>query len=397
MGKRRANHEGGLTQRADGRWEARLSYVDAETGERQRLSFYAPSAKAAAAKMKKARERLDAGSPVKDATMTVAEWIAHWRATTLAVSDRKVATIEQYGILSRKHLEAAPFGAIRLDRLKPSDVEALILTMRTKTKPGRPTDDEPAPEPVRAFSDSTIRTVYSILRSALDGAVRDGLLARNPAAVVRRPGVARREARHLDADDVVAVLRAAQESRNYTALALIAATGIRRGEALALRWDRVDLDAGVMRIEATLARIAGRLVSTEPKTERSRRTVPLPSGVVAMLRKHRAAQLEERLHAGDQWTETGLVFATEFGTAVDPRNLLRTMQTAAMAAGVKDVGVHTLRHSAAASWLESGTHIKAVSDMLGHSSIAITGDVYGHTSGDTARAAVDDLAGRLGL
>ena len=229
MGKRRANHEGGLTQRADGRWEARLSYVDAETGERQRLSFYAPTAKAAAAKMKKARERLDAGSPVKDATMTVAEWIARWRATTLAVSDRKVATIEQYGILSRKHLEAAPFGAIRLDRLKPSDVEALILTMRTKTKPGRPTDDEPAPEPVRAFSDSTIRTVYSILRSALDGAVRDGLLARNPAAVVRRPGVARREARHLDADDVVAVLRAAQESRNYTALALIAATG--SGEA----------------------------------------------------------------------------------------------------------------------------------------------------------------------
>ena len=375
-----------------------MSYVDAETGERQRLSFYAPTAKGAAAKMKKARERLEAGSPVKDATLTVAAWMVRWRSTTLAVSDRKAATIEQYTLLARKHIESAPIGAIGLDRLKPSDVEALILTMRTKMKPGKPTgDDDTEPEPVRAYADSTIRTVYTVLRLALDGAVRDGLLARNPAAVVRRPGVARQEANHLDADDVVAVLQAAQGSRNYTALALIAATGIRRGEALALRWDRVDLDAAVMRIEATLARIGGRLVSTEPKTERSRRTVPLPPGVVTMLRKHRTAQLEERLRAANQWTDTDLVFTTEFGTPVDPRNLLRTMQAAARTAGVKDAVVHSLRHSAATSWLESGVHIEAVSDMLGHSSIAITGDIYGHASDDTARAAVDGLAGRLGL
>jgi integrase len=320
--------------------------------------------------------------------------MARWRSTTLAVSDRKAATIEQYTLLARKHIESAPIGAIGLDKLRPSDVEALILSMRTKMKPGRRTgDDDTDPEPVRAYSDSTIRTVYTVLRLALDGAVRDGQLARNPAAVVRRPGVARQEAHHLEPDDVVSVLQAAQGSRNYTALALIAATGIRRGEALALRWDRVDLKAGVMRIEATLARIGGRLVSTEPKTERSRRTVPLPPAVVVLLRTHRTTQLEERLHAGNQWTETGLVFTTEFGTPVDPRNLLRTMQTAASAAGVNDAVVHTLRHSAASAWLESGVHIKAVSDMLGHSSIAITADTYGHTGDDTARAAVDGLAG----
>jgi integrase len=82
---------------------------------------------------------------------------------------------------------------------------------------------------------------------------------------------------------------------------------------------------------------------------------------------------------------------------VDPRNLLRAVETAARRAGVGGVGVHTLRHSAAVAWLESGTHIKAVADLLGHSSIAITGDVYGHTSDDTARAAVDALGARLGL
>src|ERR1700687_5167475 len=107
--------------------------------------------------------------------------------------------------------------------------------MRAKTKPSATDDAEPA----RALSDSTIRQTYIVLRAALDAAVRDGLLARNPAAQVRRPGVERREARHLDADAVTAVLRAAESSRYYPALAVIASTGLRKGEALALRWDRV--------------------------------------------------------------------------------------------------------------------------------------------------------------
>ncbi len=126
--------------------------------------------------------------------------------------------------------------------------------------------------------------------------------------------------------------------------------------------------------------------------------MPLSPAVVAMLRRHRTEQKAERLRAGDQWPEPGLVFTTELGAPVDPRNLLRVIEGAAKAAGVEGVGVHTLRHSAAVAWLEAGVHIKAVADLLGHSSIAVTGDVYGHTSDDTARAAVDGLSGRwLGL
>jgi integrase len=106
--------------------------------------------------------------------------------------------------------------------------------------------------------------------------------------------------------------------------------------------------------------------------------------VVELLRKHRAAQAAERLCAG-------------FGGPVDPRNLLRVIEVAAKSVGVDDVGIHTLRHSPAVAWLESGVHIKAVADLLGHSSIPITGDMYGHTSDDMATAAVDRLAGRLAL
>ncbi|GAB1811128.1 site-specific integrase [Mycobacterium sp. MUNTM1] len=401
-----ANGEGSIYKRVrDGkvvRYEGALSYIDAADGKTKRHTVYGRTRQEVRDKLKAARERLEAGAPVRDATRTVGEWLAQWRVTTLAASDRKESTRELYARLCRSHLEPAPFGAIRLDRLKPSDVEALILTMRAKTKPGRrahDAEDGSEPEAVRALSDSTIRQTYTVLRAALDGAVRDGLLARNPAALVKRPGVERSEAKHLHAADVAAVLRAAETSRYHPALVLIASTGLRKGECLALRWDSdvLNLDEGWLKVRRTIGRIGDRLVISEPKTDRARRTVPLSPAVVAMLRKHKAAQAAERLRAGNQWRDSGLVFTTEFGGPVDPRSFLRVVEVAAKAAGVEGVGVHTLRHSAAVAWLESGVHIKAVADLLGHSSIAITGDVYGHTSDDAARAAVEGLSGVLGI
>jgi integrase len=144
-------------------------------------------------------------------------------------------------------------------------------------------------------------------------------------------------------------------------------------------------------------RIDGKLSTGEVKTVRSRRTIPISPAMVALLRRHRIAQLEERMRAANQWAETGLVFTTELGRVVEPRNLLRVVEAAAKRSGLDKVGAHTLRHSAATAWLEAGVHIKQVSDLLGHSSVAITGDVYGHGSDQSARAAVDGLSGALGF
>jgi Phage integrase family len=120
---------------------------------------------------------------------------------------------------------------------------------------------------------------------------------------------------------------------------------------------------------------------------RSRRTVPLNPAVVALLRRHNTTQKQDKLGVGDQWVDGGLVFTNEFGGPVDPRNLLRVIENAAKAAEAEGIGVHTLRHSAAVAWLDAGVHIKAVVDLLGHSSIAIAGDVYGHQ-----KTAVTDIA-----
>ncbi|MDP7735141.1 tyrosine-type recombinase/integrase [Mycobacterium paragordonae] len=356
-----------------------MSYVDA-TGKRQRSYVYGKTATEARRELKKVRDRIASGKPAKDAPDTVTSWLKRWRESSLAASDRKATTKALYGSLSRKHLEAGTFGAKRLDRLKPSDVEALVVALRTKK-----------------LADSTVRQVYTVLRQALDVAVRDGLLADNPASKVKRPTVARQEAIYLTAADVARLLDAAKTLRYCVAVVLMAATGLRRGEAAGLRWSDVDLDKGELRVRKTLSRVDGTLVLSEPKTDRSRRRVPLHSGVVVQLKSWRKQQVAERLAAGDQWTDTGMVFCNELGLMVDPRNLLRTVELAAAKAKLGHVGAHTMRHSAAVAWLESGVHIKAAADLLGHSSIAITGDLYGHTSDDTARAAVDGLGAALGL
>lgn len=396
-----ANGEGSIYKRIRGGVQTgyigAVSYTDDATGKAKRHMVYGKTRREVADKMKAVRERLDSGAAVKDSKRSMADWLAHWRATTLAASDRKASTKELYANLSRRHLEVDPFGSIRLDKLKPSDVEGLVLALRAKVKPAKATEAEPNPSPVRALSDSTVRQIYTVLRAGLDGAVRDGLLAKNPVAAVKRPGVARKEAKHIQAVDMSKLLLCAEGLRYRNVLVLIAGTGMRRGEALALRWSDVDLEARALALRGTLGRVGGSLVITAPKTERSRRSVPLSAPLVAMLRVHRADQGAERVAAGDQWQDHDLVFATELGLPVDPRNVLRTVQIAAQKAGMADIVVHTLRHSAAVAWLEGQVHIKAVADLLGHSSIAVTGDIYGHTSDTMARSAVDTLADQLGI
>ncbi|MEV4990201.1 tyrosine-type recombinase/integrase [Pseudarthrobacter sp. LMD1-1-1.1] len=393
---KRANGEGSIYKReSDGRYVGALTYPHPETGKSCRKVFYGKTRADVRTKMREASDRLEEGQPVADSKATVAQWLTHWTATTLAASHRKESTRSLYRTLATKHVMPEPFGALKLDRLKPSDVEALVLNLRSRTK--QVPADGGGLEEVRALSDSTIRTTYTVLRSALDGAVRDGLLARNPAAMIRRPGVKRTEAKHLSPTEVRSLLRAAQSSRYHSALLLIAATGIRRGECLALRWADIDHDAGVLRIRGTLSRSGGRLVVTEPKSERSRRLLPLTPVTAALLTAHRKAQVTERLHAGSEWTDTGFVFTTETGQPVDPRNLYRVAQSAAKRTGLDGIGIHSLRHSAATAMLEAGVNIKAVSDLLGHSSVSITGDIYGHTSDESARAAVTRLSDVMGF
>jgi integrase len=346
-------------------------------GKRRRHVVYGQLRREVVAKLEEARSRLAADEPVKDARLTVAMFVLDWVGKALPASGRKATTQANYAIIAKTHLVPAPFGAITLDRLRPSDVEALLTAKRTA-----------------GLSDSTVRLIYTVARSVLDTAVRDGLVRRNVAAVVKRPTIKRAEARYLTVEEVGRLLEAARGDRLEPLIVLMLGTGLRRGEALALHWADVDLAAGHVRVRWTLSRVGHELVFDEPKTERSRRFVPLPSPVVALLKHHRAAQVAERLAAlaWAPWEEhPDLVFPTVIGTPSDPRNTLRAFAAIAQRAGLADVGLHTLRHSAASALIASGAHIKVVQEMLGHSSYGITADIYSHVAVDQQREAAERL------
>ncbi len=365
---RRANGEGSVYVRGDGRCVGQLSYED-ESGNKQRRTVYGRTKAEVREKLKDARKRLEAGEPVKDAKITLATWLDQWVAKALAASDRKQATKDLYATMVKAHLKPT-LGHISLEKLRPSDVEALIVAKRAEK-----------------LSASTIRTLYSVLRGALEIAVRDGLVRRNVATVVKRPAAERTEATYLTSEQAQALLTTIAGDRLESLYRVMLATGLRRGEALALHWADVDLEGGSLRVRGTLARTSQGLQISEPKTERSRRTVPLPRSAVETLKAHRKRQTVERLAAGPAWEQSDLVFATEIGTALEPRNVLRRFDVLARKAGLEGVHLHTLRHSAASFLLAAGTHTKVVQQHLGHSSYAITADIYSHVAPAQAREA----------
>ncbi len=131
--------------------------------------------------------------------------------------------------------------------------------------------------------------------------------------------------------------------------------------------------------------------TSRPKTDKSRRTVPLPRSAIETLRAHRTRQLEEQRTAARAWQEHGLAFTTEIGTPLEPRNALRRFEALAERAGLRGVTLHTLRHSAASFLLAAGTHTKVVQEHLGHSSYAITADIYSYVGPAQQREAADRL------
>jgi integrase len=369
---KRGNGEGSIFKRANGRWYSALTYRD-EYGEPKRREVSGRTQAEVRAKLRDIQERLEAGSPVKDAVMTVGAWLEDWTTKSLPASDRKQATIDLYTMIARNHL-APKLGSVTLDRLRPSDVEALIVGKRRS-----------------GLSASTVRTIYTVLRAALDIAVRDGLIRRNAAEAVKRPGIERKDAAFLTANQAEALLDVLRGDRLEALYRVMLATGLRRGEALALHWSDLDLDAATLRVRWTLSRTSNGLQLGEPKTEKSRRSVPLPHAAVNTLREHRKHQFKEQLAAGPLWQKTGLVFTTEIGTPLEPRNVLRRFEALAARAGLQGVHLHTLRHSAASFLLAAGTHTKVVQEHLGHSSYAITADIYSHVAPVQQREAAQRL------
>lgn len=278
---RRGNSEGSAPrQRADGRWVIQLRYTD-DLGVGKRIDVYGKTAKDVRSKSQAVRDRLAADLPAKDSKMTVGAFAVEWIESTLAASDRKANTKTLYAGIVRKHIEGSKLGALTFDAIAPRHIDAWIVGLRAQP-----------------LADSTVRTVYTVLRAMLDTAVRDGVVSRNAAAAVKRPKVTSEEAVYLNVSEVRRLLAAAAPSRYAPVFELLVNTGLRRGEALALRWSDIDFDRSVLRVRGTLARVDGELIITSPKTANSVRSVHMSAATDRILRSARLAQKQERIRAG---------------------------------------------------------------------------------------------------
>lgn len=248
----------------------------------------------------------------------------------------------------------------------------------------------------KALHPQTVAHHRATLRRALSDAVRDGHVSRNVAALARPPAIPSPERHWLTASQVTVLLEATRKAvddpetkrgRWHALWALIATAGLRIAESLALTWDDIDEDARTVTIRRTLHRHQGEWGWRQPKTRGSRRTVHLTATALTALHAHGLRQAQEQLRAGKR--RRGLVFATPSGSPVHATNVLRDLKADLRLAGLPEVTIHQLRHSAASVMLEAGVPLKLVSDQLGHSTIRITADLYAHVSPATAREAAD--------
>jgi integrase len=375
---RRADGEGTIYHRADGRWEGRLSLGVGVDGRRHRHVEYGRTRNDVVDKLRRARNRVAEGQPPTDAGRTVADYLRWWAEHVLPGTVRETTAYGYRRII--EHTIVPRIGNRRLGKLAPAHVHDML---RDLERAGRGT--------------STRRNVRMVLRRALAHAERWGLVQRNVAALVDTPrGTTTKTDDALDLDGVKQLIAAAEADRLEALWVMAVTVGLRKGEALALTWGDVDPDAAQVTVRGTLRRIPGQgLVVNAPKCERGARVVALPPLCVDALRRRRQAQRLERIAAGPRWTDTGYVFTTEVGTPIDPDNLQRAWRKVTDRAGLGRLRFHALRHSAATVALERGVPLEVISRQLGHSGYAITADVYAHVGAAAQRDAANAMQAAL--
>lgn len=381
------------------------------------------------------RKRLRMGQDL-DVPLTVGQYLTGWLAGR---TDLAGGTLMAYEMHIRIHL-IPHLGHVRLDRLNVTHLQAMRAGIeqrnrqieidnqrradyRTLHAEARARGDKDAARiakaklvelgpPQRTTGPTTVKRIRATLSSALADAIPQQLISVNPAKLIRLPG--NRHATNLiwtgprveewrktgvkpsrvmiwTVEQTVAFLTACRGHRFAVVYHLMAITGMRRGEAAGLHWRDVDLDEGELAVTCQLAQIGWRTAITQPKTGHSMRQIALEPALVELLRAHKAAQEHARIEAGEEWTETGLVFTREDGTAIHPAQLTAAFYKLVARHELPPVRLHDLRHGTATHALTAGIDVKLVQDLLGHATASFTRDVYTGVADQARREAAKTL------
>jgi len=314
------------------------------------------------------------GVPLPSDQVTVArfaqDWLAGIRPTV------RPSTWQHYESLLRVHVFPS-LGRVRLARLQPSHLQKLY---NDRLESGS--------------SPATVRHVHKVMHLMLEKAVRWGSVVRNVARLADPPRAVRRDLPMITAEQAARLLTTAQGHRLEALFVLALTTAARQAELLGLTWAAIDFDRSIVHIRASLQRLDGKASLVEPKTSRSRRTVALAPMALAALRRHRTRQMEEALRIGPAWDNSlDLVFTNQIGRPLNRHNVLqRDFRPLAHTAGLPvSLRFHDLRHIAASLALSRQVPWTLVSEMLGHTNVSTTMNVYAHTVPGTQGQVADAM------
>ena len=381
MAKRRSNGEGSIRKRRDGRWEGRYTAgINPETGKQVFKNVLGKTQAEVKEKLAKAlaeNQKLDFS---KRGKYNIAQWMDEWFENVCKIKVRPSSHQTYRGYIDR-HI-APNIGRIPLEKLSAMDVQKLYRKLLTG---GRVARAESRNQP-KGLSAKTVRNINQVISSAMNFAVAQRILAQNPCKAVALPKLEHKEMQTIPAAQLVAFLDEAKVSGVYELYYIELATGLRRGELLGLKWEDIDLTAGVIRVRRQVSRIDGKIVEAPLKTKNAYRTVTISPQAVEVLNAQKAKTNDE------------YVFPSPSGGPISPDSVNNMLKRVLKRAGIPRVRFHDLRHTFATLALQNGVDIKTVSGMLGHFSAGFTLDTYAHVTTaaqkEAARMMESVLAGR---
>lgn len=352
--RHRINREGSVYRRKDGRWVAAVILHDGK-----RKEFYGKTQAEALTKLNVARRSIEDGLPVPSERVKVGDYLQRWLEDSVRSSVRPY-TYQSYRQNIRLHI-TPELGHLPLGRLTAQDVQGFLNRKRGS-----------------GLSPRTIQYLHAILRRALGQAERWGMVPRNIARLVSPGRVTKANIQPLTPVEAKKLLAAVRGDRLEALYTVALALGLRQGEALGLQWTALNLEAGTLTVRTALQKQDGAYVLVEPKTEKSRRTVKLPDVCLTALRIHRERQSGERDMA-EAWGNTwDLVFTDEEGRPLSRYKVTRRFQAILEEGGIGKHRFHDLRHTAATLLLAQGVPLRVIQELLGHSLLATTADIYTH-------------------
>ncbi|MFF5566190.1 tyrosine-type recombinase/integrase [Streptomyces sp. NPDC012623] len=397
----RANGDGTVYQRKDGRWEA-AGYVLAPGNTRKRVRVYGATRKDAMTKLTERIAASNRGLPVAAADSTVGAYLTYW-LNGVAVHHLRENTHTRYAASIRLHLSPG-LGAKKLARLTTRDIRTFLDGLRTTCQCCAQNRDATRRSCCaigqccdKRLSPLTVTYVHAVLKSALEHAVREDELPRNVARNVKTTTPRPRRFQPLTAAEARQFLQSAADDRLHALYELALRTGLLKGELLGLHREDLDLDGGTAIIHRSLQRTRSQgLTVLNTKTLASERRIALPTECINSHKIHRERQQEERQAAGTGWTDNRFVFNTPKGRPLDPTNLSRRFSRLLHKAGLRTIRFHDLRHSTATLLLEQGVDLVVIKELLGHAHIGVTAGVYAHVRLRLQRQAIETLGSVLG-